>query len=178
MAAWLCSGYIRSLRLDGPSPAHALPSPTLIAVWHRDMAAALRTFLGIPCLTLTSNSQDGEFAAQVCRHLGVKAVRGSSSRGGLLGLRSLEKSARSGEGVRHIAFTVDGPKGPAGIPKPGIFWLARHLGWPLVQLEVERSPGIRLSNWDQTVLPWPGSRLKIRFSEPLAIPASQSMNGA
>lgn len=171
-SASLCAAYIRSLRLDGPSPASRLTTPTLVAVWHRDMAAGLRTFLGIPCITIASASRDGRFAAEVCRRLGVSVAVGSSSRGGAQAVLKILAATRGDAAPPHIAFTVDGPRGPAGVAKPGVHWLARRLGWPLVCLEVERASGIRLRNWDGTLLPWPASRLRLRFSP---LPASPSL---
>ncbi len=162
--AALCAAYIRSLRLEEPSPAALLRTPTLVAVWHRDMAAGLRAFLGLPCITIASASRDGRFAAEVCRRLGVAVATGSSSRGGAEAVLKILAATRGDATPPHIAFTVDGPRGPAGIAKPGIFWLARRLGWPLLCLEVDKAAGFRLRNWDGTFLPWPASRLRLRFS--------------
>ena len=57
---------------------------------------------------LVSQSRDGELIARTVARLGIDSSRGSSSRGGIAGMRSLLRKAAEGW---DIAFTPDGPRG-------------------------------------------------------------------
>jgi lysophospholipid acyltransferase (LPLAT)-like uncharacterized protein len=61
----------------------------------------------------------------------LKAVRGSSTRGGVEALRELIRLGRSGV---DLVVTPDGPKGPAQVAKMGVIQLARASGLPIVPL--------------------------------------------
>ena len=78
---------------------------------------------------MISQSFDGELIARVVERLGFVAVRGSSSRGGAVGLRGMQMAYEQG---RICAFTADGPKGPARVAKAGVVQLAELTGAPWV----------------------------------------------
>src|SRR5206468_2108301 len=73
--------------------------------------------------------RDAEIAAQAMRHLGIRAVRGSATRGWLGGLRGLLAARARGE---DIVIVPDGPRGPRHEAKDGALQLARATGLPLV----------------------------------------------
>ena len=72
-----------------------------------------------------SPSSDGDRIAQIVQRLGWDAARGSSSRGGVRALLALVREVSAGRIAAHI---VDGPKGPAGVVKPGLMLLAQRSG--------------------------------------------------
>ena len=78
---------------------------------------------------LTSQSKDGELVARFAASFGIKAVRGSSNKGGKEALIELLKVTRKGG---RVAFAVDGPKGPIYKVKPGIIYLSRKLAVPIL----------------------------------------------
>lgn len=120
---------------------------------------------GIACLT--SRSKDGEFVAFICKHFGLRSVRGSSSRGGQEARDELIRLLRTGVSV---AITVDGPKGPRRIAKAGIVDVARKSGaWVLPITSCAQPHWILRKTWDQTKVPKPFSRLLIRYGEPILI---------
>ena len=64
----------------------------------------------------SSTSFDGEFTARMIRRFGFLPVRGSSSRGAVRGLLGMRKHIEAGW---TVAFTIDGPRGPRFLTKPG-----------------------------------------------------------
>ena len=73
----------------------------------------------------------GEYIGRIISKFGYVPVRGSSSRGGA---RALLQSRRVLEKGLTVAFTTDGPRGPALVAKPGPITLARSSGVPIVNL--------------------------------------------
>ncbi|MEE2830034.1 MAG: DUF374 domain-containing protein [Myxococcota bacterium] len=116
------------------------------------------------CTALVSLSRDGDLAAGLLDALGYGVVRGSSSRGAVGGLRGLCRSIGQG---RIPAVTVDGPRGPAGRVAPGVVGVGRAAGAWIIPLAASCSLGVRLSSWDRTLLPVPGSRNLLLFGRPL-----------
>ena len=60
-----------------------------------------------------------------------------------------------------MAFTVDGPRGPREVVKPGVAWLARATGHPVVCVHAEADRAWTMRSWDRTQIPKPFSRMVI-----------------
>src|SRR5580704_19075693 len=80
----------------GVTPGYAIPGPTVFAFWHRSLLACAHRFRGLDIAILISPSFDGELIARTVELLGFRAVRGSSSRGGPAGLRSMQLAYAAG----------------------------------------------------------------------------------
>jgi lysophospholipid acyltransferase (LPLAT)-like uncharacterized protein len=65
------------------------------------------------------------------RRFGMDPTRGSTTRGGLRALYALLKKVKEGY---DIAFTPDGPRGPAQIAQIGVVQTARLSGLPVVPI--------------------------------------------
>ena len=141
----------------------------LVAFWHESMISACWLNRGCNYHTLTSHSFDGELAARVIRWFGLRAVRGSSSRGGAEGLRQLQLAA---EQVARVGFTLDGPTGPRRVAKAGIGVLSARTGLPVVPLAILPQSAMRLNSWDRLPIPLPFSRVICAFGEPVPPPPS------
>ena len=50
-------------------------------------------------------------------------------------------------------FAVDGPRGPARKVQPGVVWLAKLTGNPVVPFHMEASSYWSLKSWDRTQIP-------------------------
>ena len=59
---------------------------------------------------------DGQWTRRVIERLGFGTAQGSSSRGAIEGLSVMARDLKEG---RHVAFTIDGPRGPRYVAKPG-----------------------------------------------------------
>jgi len=143
----------------------------LCGVWHEVLALAAWHYRDTGYHTLTSYSFDGELAARVARRLGIEAVRGSSSRGGLAALAQLERALELAKGV---GLTVDGPRGPRHQVKVGIAMLAAKTGIPIVPCSFAASRSWRLNSWDRFIVPKPFGRVICAYGPPIAPPADSS----
>jgi lysophospholipid acyltransferase (LPLAT)-like uncharacterized protein len=103
----------------------------IIAFWHARQLMMPLTYRGTQAHILISQHQDGEIIARTVERFGFKAIRGSSTRGGVEALREMIRLGRSGV---DLVVTPDGPKGPAQVAKMGVIQLARASGLPIVPL--------------------------------------------
>ena len=103
----------------------------IVAFWHQHLLLMLHARYRKPISVMISRSRDGEYIARVFDWYGVESARGSATRGGTAALRELIRVSREG---KNIAFTPDGPKGPARILKDGVVGAARATGLPIVPI--------------------------------------------
>jgi lysophospholipid acyltransferase (LPLAT)-like uncharacterized protein len=103
----------------------------IIAFWHARQLMMPLTYRGAVAHILISQHQDGEIIARIVERFGFRAVRGSSTRGGVEALRELIRLGRSGV---DLVVTPDGPKGPAQVAKMGVIQLARASRLPIIPL--------------------------------------------
>ena len=69
-----------------------------------------------------------------------------------------------------MAFTPDGPRGPARVAQPGVVQAARLSGAPIVPVTFAASHGRRLASWDSFLVPRPLGRGLIAYGEPVTVP--------
>ena len=142
--------------------------PAVYSFWHRCIFPAAFFFRDQRLAVMTSLSFDGEFIARIIESLGFRAVRGSSSRGAVGALLGMRQEIERGEAV---AFTIDGPRGPRYVAKPGPAFLARATGAPMAAFYVALENPWVLKSWDATMIPKPFSRALIRVSRAMQVPA-------
>ena len=70
---------------------------------------------------------------------------------------------------RAVAFTIDGPRGPRHVAKPGPLLLARVTGTPVVAFHVAVERAWILPTWDRMIIPKPFSRALVRVSAPILV---------
>ena len=151
------------------SPPYAIyEEPMIYAFWHRAVFAAAwfwrKTGIGV----MVSRSFDGEYIARTIEKFGFVPVRGSSSRGGGSALLGLKR--RLGEG-KAVAFTVDGPRGPKYVAKPGPVMLSRTTALPMAAFYVAIDNPWVLKTWDTLMIPKPFSKALVRVSAKMRVPA-------
>ena len=157
---------VRDVNASGTPNGHEIPGPTVFAFWHAALLACAYRFRGLGIAIMISQSFDGELIARVVERLGFVAVRGSSSRGGASGLRSMQAAYAEG---RICAFTADGPKGPAHVAKAGPVQLAQLGGATWVgAFHAQPSSCWRTRSWDRFMIPKPFAT--ITFSWPAHVP--------
>jgi len=132
----------------------------LYAGWHRGFLYYAHHYRDRGGAGIISQSRDGELISLVCKNLGIKGFRGSSSKGGSEALHDLIDYIKSG----HIGgFTPDGPVGPPYVSKPGIIQLAARTGGPLLAFCWDAHPSYEFNSWDRTILPLPFSRIVVLY---------------
>ena len=156
------------VRVEGPNPFDASGRPALGALWHRSVFLAAHQFRDRNAVVIVSRSRDGDWIEALLSRLGyAPSPRGSSSRGGASALRQQIRTARE-TGVG--ALLCDGPRGPAGVAKPGVLLLARACHAPLWPVAFSARPALRLGSWDRMLLPLPFARVLCAYGEPIVVP--------
>ena len=138
----------------------------ILALWHGRILAATPYFQRRGIVAMASENFDGEWIARLLGKFGYGAARGSSSRGGPAALRQLVRDARA----HGVAFTLDGPRGPAEVAQPGAVWLAKATGQPLLPFHSEAASSWTLKSWDRTQIPKPFSTVAMAIAAPIYVP--------
>jgi lysophospholipid acyltransferase (LPLAT)-like uncharacterized protein len=68
------------------------------------------------------------------------------------------------------ALTIDGPKGPAFVAKPGPVTLGRMSGAPLAAFHIALENPWVLNSWDRMMIPRPFSRALVCMSRVIRVP--------
>ncbi len=153
---------------EPPSPPDAIyEKPVIYAFWHRAVFPSAWLWRRQSIAVMTSRSFDGEYIARIIERLGFVAVRGSSSRGGSEALRGMKDELQKGASV---AFTIDGPRGPKYVAKPGPVLLARSTGLPMAAFYVALSDAWVLKTWDEFMIPKPFSKALARIGAKMRVP--------
>jgi hypothetical protein len=140
----------------------------IMAFWHGRILPATVYFRGRGIVVITSENFDGEWIAGIIERFGYGTSRGSTSRGALRALLQLKRDMAAG---LPAGFTVDGPRGPAGVSQPGAVWLAKATGNPILPFHIEANRHWTLRSWDRTQIPKPFSTVTLVIGEPLHVEA-------
>lgn len=138
----------------------------ILAFWHRHLLLMPYAYRGRRISVLVSQSKDGELIARTVARLGIDSSRGSSSRGGIAGMRSILRKGAEGW---DLAFTPDGPRGPAKEVQPGVILAAAATGLPIQPVALAASRKKLLRSWDRFVVPLPFSTVHFVYGEPLYV---------
>jgi lysophospholipid acyltransferase (LPLAT)-like uncharacterized protein len=177
---WLITwaGFL-AIRLIGPTldvavsfeegaPVALDTRPMVLAFWHSCIFPATYVWRNLQIRVMSSDSFDGEWTGRIIRKFGFVKVRGSSSRGAVRALLGMRRELEQGWAV---AFTIDGPRGPRFVAKPGAVLLARATGAPMVAFHIAVEKAWILNTWDQSMIPKPFSRALLRVGRQIAVPA-------
>lgn len=154
-----------SIEEGGPSEVHL--HPAIYTFWHRCVFPATYFYRHRGIAVMTSKSFDGEYIARIIERFGFPAVRGSSSRGGVRALLGMHKILDRGQSV---AFTIDGPRGPLYVAKPGPVLLARNTGAPIYCFHIALEKAWVLKSWDRFMIPKPFSGAVVRVGKLIHVP--------
>jgi len=175
-AAWLFVRLIGptlrySVVVEDGGPPDGWIQPAVWVFWHRCIIPATWFFRGRRIAVMTSSSFDGEYIARIIGKFGFEPVRGSSTRGGVRALLGMHTVIEDG---RTAAFTIDGPKGPRYVAKPGAVLLARNTQTPLVAFHLAVQKAWLLHSWDRLIIPKPFSKVTLHISRQMTIPSDAS----
>jgi lysophospholipid acyltransferase (LPLAT)-like uncharacterized protein len=167
------------IRLIGPTlrvavsfeegaPKNLETRPMILSFWHSCIFPAIYLWRNLQIRVMSSDSFDGEWTGRIIRKFGFVKVRGSSSRGAVRGLLGMRKEIGQNS---TVAFTIDGPRGPRYVAKPGPVLLARATGAPMVAFHIAVENSWTLNTWDKVMIPKPFSRALLRISRQMVVPA-------
>ena len=159
--------WCRTLRIETDDETRALMGRTdgaaIFTLWHNRLFIAAEIYRrfrhGKRLYALVSASKDGAWLAAFFEVVGLRTVRGSSSRFGREALHSLAEKLEQGE---DIGITPDGPRGPCYDLKGGGVILARKTGATTILVGMRFDHAWRLASWDRFYLPRPFSRIALR----------------
>lgn len=157
---WKVGGaeHVEAIRARGLHPIHSF--------WHGRILPATVYFQRRSIVVITSENYDGEWIARIIQKFGYGTARGSTSRGGPKALLQLVREVKS----QGVAFTLDGPRGPAEVAQPGAVWLSKATGNPLLPFHAEAVSSWTLESWDRTQIPKPFTTVAMAIGEPLYVP--------
>jgi lysophospholipid acyltransferase (LPLAT)-like uncharacterized protein len=167
---WLMRLWGRSLRLETSPEAlrnlNKIDEPVAFTLWHNRLFVTAEIFhryrRGRPVYGLVSASQDGAWLEAFFSLVGIRAVRGSSSKLGREAVTALVEVMRAGN---DIGITPDGPRGPLYEFKAGGLIVARRVRAPLLLLGCAFESSWQLRSWDRFYLPRPFSRVRVYCEE-------------
>jgi hypothetical protein len=145
----------RDVNMPGVPVGIEIPGPVVFAFWHRTLLTCAHRFRNKDIAILISSSFDGELISRTVEWLGFHPMRGSSTRGGALGLRNMAEAYEKGH---RCAFTADGPRGPNMVAKPGTVQLADLTGATWIgSFHAHADRAWLLKSWDRFMIPKPFS---------------------
>lgn len=127
---------VRTINIEGYREHADSGKGFILAFWHARLLMIPAICKEYDTTALISLHRDGELIARTVSPLGVKSVRGSSTRGWFGGIKGLLKRAKDGS---SILITPDGPKGPARIAQSGIIQIAQKTGLPIIPVSFNSS---------------------------------------
>lgn len=134
--------------------------------WHECIIGATWFWRNRGIVVMSSASRDAEYTGRVIKRFGYGTARGSSTRGGGRALAEMAQCLSCGI---EAGFTIDGPRGPALLAKPGAVTLARHTGQPILPFQVALSRFVELPSWDRLQIPLPFARALVLIAEPIYV---------
>lgn len=143
----------------------------LLCCWHQQFFIAVRLisrYRKYNVSVMISKSTDGDIASRVAESAGVFPVRGSSSRNGGPALKEMISRFKEGRMALHL---LDGPRGPAGIVKPGAIAIASGADAAIAPVYVRADRAWHARSWDQYMVPGPFSRVTVTFCPLMNLPA-------
>lgn len=139
----------------------------VFATWHQNLISGILAHGDEPYTMIVSESKDGELVSVTCERFGHKPARGSSTRGGKKALIEMVKNVKNGY---PGAITVDGPKGPPHVAKPGVVEVARLAQCAILPMSpYARDFWVLKKSWDQFRIPKPFTKVVIAIGEPIFV---------
>jgi lysophospholipid acyltransferase (LPLAT)-like uncharacterized protein len=143
--------------------------PVIAAFWHRSIFPAIWWWRNRRVVVMNTTNFDGQWTRKVIERLGFWTAQGSSSRGGLRGLVVMAERLEEGH---DVAFTIDGPRGPRYVAKPGPVMLARKTGHPIMVFHIGVESGHTFEkSWDLFQIPRLFSRAVMIIAPLIQVPA-------
>jgi lysophospholipid acyltransferase (LPLAT)-like uncharacterized protein len=148
-------------------PQNAKPGERFIyAFWHENLLL-LAAHYGRPNVwILISHHADGQLITEITGKLGFRAVRGSSTRGGVKAVRGMVELGKSD----HLAITPDGPRGPRRQVQSGLIYTAARTGLPISLAGIGFRRCWRAKSWDRFAIPYLFTRAICVTSDLIYIP--------
>jgi len=152
MFYYLLAHSTRWTWVDSPVRA-GTKQQAIVCFWHARMLMIPKSIPDWDGYMLISSHRDGAFIADTMHLIGIRTVRGSTTRGGARAmLEMIRKARRLG---CDLGITPDGPRGPREVVQPGTVQLAIKTGLPLLPVCYATKRHWRAGSWDWFYIPSP-----------------------
>lgn len=149
----------------------------VLAAWHNQILSLtfhtskyLQKKRKVKVAPLVSLSKDGDLIYETFLRYGLVSVRGSTSRGGVAGLKALIKAVKD---KRVPLFSPDGPRGPLYKLQPGVVQVAATCKLPIIHFYSQFDRYHEFRSWDKHRFPKIGAKQWIDYDEPFYIPEDE-----
>ncbi|MBC7808809.1 MAG: lysophospholipid acyltransferase family protein [Akkermansiaceae bacterium] len=137
----------------------------ILVTWHGRLLVPFACTQNRGYYALVSRSGDGALLSAIFERLGWRLIRGSSNKFAVEALRQGREILSQPGTV--LAFTPDGPRGPARIAKPGMIYYAQKTGKPIIPVGVSARPRRFLRSWDRFLIPLPFAKCLWIYGDPI-----------
>lgn len=117
-------------------------------------------------VAIVSASRDGQYVVDLIHYLGLRSLRGSSSRRGASVLLEATAALKRGD---NVAITPDGPRGPRYRIKTGPVALASATGAKIIPVSINASKYWAFRSWDGFQIPKPGAVVTLVLGEGIRV---------
>ena len=128
--------------------------------WHGELLMSPQAYKKIhkkhKASAIISSHFDGSLIASTLNLLGIRSLRGSSSKGAKQVLLQAFKSIKSGE---EVLITPDGPRGPRHYMSDGAIGIALKSKLPIFVMNYKAEKYWQLNSWDKFVIPKPFTKV-------------------
>lgn len=142
----------------------------IFVIWHGRtmMLCPVVALGGMRGYAVASQHRDGRMMAKLLRLFGLRAIYGSSSKGGVSVLRNGLRVLARGDSA--ICMSPDGPSGPSMRIKDGAMYFAQMSGAPIIPVGFSASRAWIQPRWDKYLVALPFSKLNINIGNPFWVP--------
>ena len=141
-------------------------APFVLSLWHDCSTIAGWIMRNSAVTVMVSDSRDGEYVSRFANMMGIRTIRGSTSKGAGKAVKAGLKTLRSGQ---PIAITPDGPRGPRYTLSHGVLWFAAASQVPIIPIHIKADREWLQNSWDKQTFPKPFSTINVCFGDPVWI---------
>ncbi len=174
LISWIYRLYYITVRVEVVNPQFSSRKISqkfnvIYVLWHSKSFLPLMICRKSKIATITLLDRKNVFFGKLCKRLGYQPIPVTNQDKAVLKLKTLLEQGS------HATVVADGPAGQSGekIPgniKPGAAYLSVKSGKPIVAIQVQVNKTFRLmSRWDHYEIPFPFSRARVTFSEPMYV---------
>ena len=145
---------------------YAAKKNVIYTFWHGRIFLGTYFFRNRGIVVMSGYNKDARTMARVIERFGFGIARGSSTRGAKRAVVTMLHEIRRN---RDVAFSIDGPKGPRYVAKPGAVWIAAKSGAAIFPFHMSPERKWVINSWDQFNIPKPFSRVLVLMGTPIYV---------
>ena len=143
-------------------------TPVIYCIWHHDLVPYFGVFSKVSKQVWMNHPAWYMKPVHVMlKFTGVEHIcLGSSGNSGKAALDNVVSFLKEGY---TTTIASDGPAGPPQILKPGVLWMSRDAGVPVVPLRFVCRGAFRIGGWDRKFMPWIFSEIEVIAGESIQV---------